>query len=442
MKSKKGGNKKGKKGGGGGKKKGGGGKKPPQQPPRADEEAGVVIPKGKKELTLIPGFGCMVTKAWSEAVKKNHVPLMVEIARTNMQRHFDKVTDAQSKASLLHILGHSLMKTFEKEATKEGTKCQMEALQLIRSMGERSVEEIVYGVWPEDCLDGWNTLLMQLDPSERNKEMEWIQEMISLTRLSITLWQKELDKVNALYTFSHGHYSTEFKAISDLSTQCFSALSEEDVERWLVVFEKRIKVIKAIFEQEGWDLDRVKHGKSALLKSKCDLYERQGKPELALDMINQVFEEEGEDVREKFMLYQSHIELGLKMGRFEEALNSMEKVFSLLRMDGAKSMAAQTFKFFLTLVARESRPLFAELLPQYPHVVWAASAAGLAVIPEEQKKMWRNHLQAKSTLLCVNCSKELTKIYRCSRCNAATYCGSACQKEAWKEHKKICKKRE
>lgn len=39
---------------------------------------------------------------------------------------------------------------------------------------------------------------------------------------------------------------------------------------------------------------------------------------------------------------------------------------------------------------------------------------------------------------CIQCSKELQKIQRCSRCQAAYYCSRECQQQHWKSHKKIC----
>jgi hypothetical protein len=144
MKSKKGGKSKG--------KKGGGGKKKGKKPPKAGEKTGFELPAD--EMGVIPGFGSMVTKQWEDAYHKGHTPLMIEIARTNMQQYWEKVTDAQSKASLLYILGYSLIKTLEGEARKEGEKYVMEGRELIRSIGERSVDDILFGVWPES-LSRW-----------------------------------------------------------------------------------------------------------------------------------------------------------------------------------------------------------------------------------------------------------------------------------------------
>jgi tetratricopeptide (TPR) repeat protein len=381
----------------------------------------------------------MVTKSWVDAKLKKHPALMVEIARANMQRCWDKVTDVQSKASLLHILGDSLIETMEQEAVKEGQKYNLEAMELIRSMGERSAWDIVHEVWTEDCLFGWDTFCEQLNPSERNNQTEWIQEMINLTRRTINSELERVadnaDEAGVLHFFSEGHYLAELKAIYYLSVG-FYHLNEEDTERWLAIFGKRVEEIEPIFERSN--LQFVRETKAILLQWKCDLYEKQGKAELALKLVREALEEEGHSVN----LINFHAELSLKTGRFEEAFKSIEKILSYLRSVGGKTMAAQQFGHYPILVPEESMPLFKECIPQYPHVLWAANAAGFVEVSEEEKKALRSQLEEKRELACVNCNKELSKIYRCSRCNVATYCGSACQKEAWKEHKKICKKRE
>jgi hypothetical protein len=143
--TKKGGNSKGKNG----KKQGGGKKKLQPAPPRVDKKPGFVLPEAEKGF--VPGFGCMVTKKWADAKSERRFPLLLEISRAYMQQYWDKVTDAQSKASLLRMLGQSLIGTCNQ---KEAKKYALEAVELIQSMGERSAKDIVYGVWPEDCFAG------------------------------------------------------------------------------------------------------------------------------------------------------------------------------------------------------------------------------------------------------------------------------------------------
>jgi tetratricopeptide (TPR) repeat protein len=391
------------------------------------------------EKSLIPGFGCMITKSWYEAYRKRHFRLMVEIARTNMQRYGDKVTEAQSKASLLLMLGYSLAKTAELEATEEGNKHNREALKLIRSLDKRSAHEIVFGVWPEACVFGWDHFLLHRDASDQNREMEWIQEMINLTRRTIN--SLLADAFEQLSFFSISHYEVELGAIGGLSL-CFSFLSEEeDTEKWLTIFGKRLEEIETLVEREGWDLTRVKQTKFTLVKSKGDLYQRQGKLELALDVVNKALKE-GEDNASLNILIPYHAELCLKTGRIEEALKSMEKIFSSSRSEGNKPLAVYAFGALIACVPEESQSQFEEFIWQYPHVIWAANAAGCVELSKEENKDLRSQLETKKGSYCINCSKELTKVYRCSRCDLATYCGSTCQKEAWKEHKKICKKRE
>jgi hypothetical protein len=185
-------------------------------------------------------------------------------------------------------------------------------------------------------------------------------------------------------------------------------------------------------------LNPTRPAKAIHLEIKCGLYVKQGKLELAVELAREALEEEDPNRS----LHHLHAELCLKAGQIEEGLKSMEKFFSMLRSDGKKTMAVAQFGDFPYLVPVESQSLFMELLPQYPHGLWAASSADFVELSDEEKKIIRSQLEAKKGLHCVNCSKEMTKIYRCSRCELATYCGTTCQKEAWKEHKKICKKRE
>jgi hypothetical protein len=138
----------------GGKKKGKEGKKPPQQAPRADAEPGFVLPDSERD-NFIPGFGCMVTKQWATAYQKDDSALMVEIARTNIERYGDKVTDVQSKASLLRMLGYSLARAPGGELP--GLEYNLEAMNLVES-GERSIKDIVTGVWPESCVNNWSRM--------------------------------------------------------------------------------------------------------------------------------------------------------------------------------------------------------------------------------------------------------------------------------------------
>jgi hypothetical protein len=39
---------------------------------------------------------------------------------------------------------------------------------------------------------------------------------------------------------------------------------------------------------------------------------------------------------------------------------------------------------------------------------------------------------------CASCGKKALQMHRCSRCKAAFYCGAACQKRHWREHKAAC----
>lgn len=41
-------------------------------------------------------------------------------------------------------------------------------------------------------------------------------------------------------------------------------------------------------------------------------------------------------------------------------------------------------------------------------------------------------------VICLSCENEFKKLFKCSKCLLAHYCGATCQKEDWKRHKKNC----
>jgi tetratricopeptide (TPR) repeat protein len=281
-----------------------------------------------------------------------------------------------------------------------------------------------------------------LSPEEKKHNVELVLGSIKLTRNVINArleGARAADAMDHMLVYSEPHYSVESEAIFELSG-FYLPESDEEAERYLAMFEKRVEEIETIRKRKKWNLEPVRFTKERLLAVKCNLYERQGREALALETLSKALEKDGEPMGNLRSVYAT---MCLKSGRIEESLKSMETVFSMVRGSNEhKELIAELFNSFLRVVPEESKPLFQELIPQYPHVLWAASSAGYVELSDEEKKALRSNLAMKKVLYCVNCSKELTKVYRCSRCDIATYCGSTCQKEAWKEHKKICKKRE
>jgi tetratricopeptide (TPR) repeat protein len=273
-----------------------------------------------------------------------------------------------------------------------------------------------------------------------------ILEWINVTRWGINSelketvsWDPEFTRM--LQRLSQTHYRTELDAMFHLSRGYASRGEEKTAEKYVALFGKRVEEIETIFKRVSWDLKPVRSAKTNYLEVKCELYERQGKQELALDILSSALKESEDDV-EALGLFLHHAHLSLEMGRIEQALRSKEKWLSSIRYIVKTSDVGGLFEEFLACLPEESEWLFEELIPQYPHVLWAANAADFVELSKEENKALRSRLEAKLASFCLNCRKELTKIYRCSRCDIATYCGSACQKEAWKEHKKICKEKE
>jgi hypothetical protein len=58
----------------------------------------------------------------------------------------------------------------------------------------------------------------------------------------------------------------------------------------------------------------------------------------------------------------------------------------------------------------------------------AAAALGYAIVECSKKK---------ATYVCV-CGKTATSV--CAKCHLVTYCGEECQRQDWREHKKVCRK--
>ena len=76
------------------------------------------------------------------------------------------------------------------------------------------------------------------------------------------------------------------------------------------------------------------------------------------------------------------------------------------------------------------------------------SPHSLAVLNPHVLKILKTAANRKShsefSQKCHNCkkiAKKGIKLLRCSRCKAAVYCNATCQKQHWKEHKKVCNKK-
>jgi hypothetical protein len=456
MKNNKGGKKKGGKKNGTPKKKGGGGSQKPLFSGRGREVFGPewktfggplesVIPEA--ERAFVAGYGNMMTASWLKTTlltSEPLTPMLVELTRKDMQRY--KVKDVQSKASLLRILGVVLLSTGRPEVKEEGLTCLRQAFDLIRSEEKRSIREIVFGVWPESFVMSGN--LVQFSPDEQKEGMDYIRNCIILTRRAI---EHELERTKGKHPrfwetmdyISRTHYETELRVSYLLLDLDVKAVQKNFTESARIVakFEKRVEKIEKVFRCEGWNLDIINETKRDLIVLQCNLYQCQGNLGLALQLVEKLMELDENDSGARYF----HAILCFKDGQVNESVfESMEAHFAACRLNVSKAKAAKSYSRLVIHLpdSEECKSRFDELIPHYPHVLWAANLAGDVELSEQQTKAMRQNLVAKSGGFCINCYKELTKVYRCSRCNVATYCGSACQKEAWKEHKTICKKPE
>jgi hypothetical protein len=64
------------------------------------------------------------------------------------------------------------------------------------------------------------------------------------------------------------------------------------------------------------------------------------------------------------------------------------------------------------------------------------TTAAMAAIELKKKK----ESSASGNASCDNCGSEKPDLKVCSRCEKVKYCNHACQKAAWKKHKKVCKR--
>mmetsp|Transcript_22573 Transcript_22573/g.33141 ORF Transcript_22573/g.33141 Transcript_22573/m.33141 type:complete len:235 (+) Transcript_22573:89-793(+) len=65
-----------------------------------------------------------------------------------------------------------------------------------------------------------------------------------------------------------------------------------------------------------------------------------------------------------------------------------------------------------------------------------ASPVQMIIRKHGEKQSIREHSR------CINCKKVVKKNLVCSRCKNISYCSSTCQREHWKEHKKMCQRAE
>jgi hypothetical protein len=388
----------------------------------------------------------MVSRCWAEASLQNDYALMIEVARHQVAAFWNQVpaTDIQSRASLSHILGYSLMTSSDPDVINEGHKCTLGALRLIESIGERSTAEILMGVWPEDCVQGLTSIISTFSLGQLGIQVQEIISWINLTYKTINSEAMMSDNpvyMQTLRALSIGHRKCEVRALAEMSKWCTvtSGLPDEIAETWFDLFGERLEQLEADAKLPSSDDDVllcVKRGKAELFRERSNRYKEQGKLELALEMIEKASKQS--DI--SFDLRRA--ELNLKLGRMEEALNALEKSYSLCRIQALKEFVVRNFGEFRDTVPEESMPQFKEVIPKYPHVLWAANSAGFVELSEEEKKTLFDQLETKKGVYCVNCRVELTKIHKCSGCNVATYCGRTCQKEAWKRHKTVCRKAE
>jgi hypothetical protein len=194
---------------------------------------------------------------------------MIETARHQMRIYYNKVpaTDIQSQASLLHMLGYSLMIACDASMLGEGLRLNLGALRLIRAIGKRSTREILMGVWPEDCVQGLTSIISTYSPNELKIEVMLVMNWIYTTREAIETEMERFSddpgSMKTLETLSKGHLLCQARALGEMAKWC-SVVSDDDYKKLFLLFWEHLEELKVVCELGGWESDfltSVKRGK-------------------------------------------------------------------------------------------------------------------------------------------------------------------------------------
>jgi hypothetical protein len=176
-----------------------------------------------------------------------------------------------------------------------------------------------------------------------------------------------------------------------------------------------------------------------LLKYKSHLCEEEGKLQEALDIMA-----EGARLCELNNINdrcEGHLSrLYAKMGDFALSLDLLEKFCKRMYDSG------RTFypNIFVKNVHDELQKCGKTLLEcaaekDCPHVLWALKLSGVELTKELKEKS-RAKRDVRENVTCFQCKTPLKKMYCCSGCNNALYCGPSCQKKHWAVHRSGCGK--
>jgi tetratricopeptide (TPR) repeat protein len=306
---------------GGGKKKNGKKKPQPQVqlPSAGDRNVKVVL--SEEEKGFVPGFGYMMTIEWQKAYFSQQPALMVECARRNMAKYGKSAINVQQKASLLHMLGYSLMASGNEAVAREGWNYTVQALELVRPL-QRSAQDMIMGVWPEEC---WAmTLSKMIGYSLQEMQMHWIslQALIQKTRIAIDEVQAEFPQLTLI---SSRHYNVELDMHCKILDWFLDNKHYQFAEKLVPAFEKRQDEVIAAFKVQGWPTQVIEGRKWDFLRSKSRLLEAEGRNTEALACLDQALANHptnGPTLHRRSMIL-------AKLGRMDEGLQALEMVLKV-----------------------------------------------------------------------------------------------------------------
>jgi len=141
-----------------------------------------------------------------------------------------------------------------------------------------------------------------------------------------------------------------------------------------------------------------------------------------------------------------NMEIRAKLGEYQFNLN-MERfdanveVFRELAIFEAKYPEKESGHIMFFIREMKRKPTIAEI-QTYPKKKILKFIRRKTQDPSYKKFIEKEEKRVK-LLLCDNCGKEedgMRQFSVCPRCKEVPYCGRACQKEAWRNHKKVCGK--
>jgi tetratricopeptide (TPR) repeat protein len=400
-----------------------------------------VLAAAEEETEFVPGLGPMTTKAWAAAYQQENTAKMIEIAETLKKKYWNLVDD-QGKASLMQMLGVALRggsellelmsQDYSQQASNFNSDCHCGKVR----------KDLLMGVWPETHML-YGSMWGEGDPLGPYWKKRW--DIVEKTLQKTRGWIDE--------EMTHPSDPELEKHIQDISTKHFALEMRflVTIVRWFTTAQGKNsraeifadKALKRYGEIAKRDQSKVVVSLYVELLTETATYliklnepEDEEKAEMYINMALQIDPTNAE-------AHKHRAQALFDKGAYEEGLKSAEILFSSLRKSDKRYQANHYSKAFEMMVNYKGESL-REMDGVGPNTLWALKVGGFQLTPE-QSALIKANSGVKQNVRCLNCDVQLAKVYKCSRCNMATYCGMECQKESWKSgnewispHKEVC----